>query len=681
MNFVYPAFLWGAALVAIPIIIHLFNFQRPKKVFFTNIQFLRDVKAVSNSRNRLKNLLVLLARCLAIAALCMAFAQPFLPGKMAENAASSNYVSLYVDNSFSMQNERDGKKLLEAAVDYASQTLRAFPKNAQFAVLNNSFEADQNFFFEANKAADLLAKTDFSNTGRDFRSIYDRQLGTLEANTSEKRNHIFWVSDFQKHTSGNLANLALDSTNNFYLVPLEPNDVSNLLVDSVWLDNPFVKVNENNILNVKVSHFGLQGVTDKIVKLFIDGKQVSGGTVSLEPGASETIQLNFAVASPGQKPCHINLDDYPVTFDNDYFFTLSVAPEIRIVHIAGDNNNFVGNVYGNEPFFVVEKYSIAAVDYNKLNTANLVVLQGVREVDSGLLAALRSFLTRGGALLVFPPAQANVDSYTALLGLKVGNVADGSRLALNPPDNQNPFFGGVFEKMTPNMNVPEATPTWQWSGGSQLLSFRNDQPFLSTFGLLNSTVYLCAAPLGEDYSTFAKHALFVPVMYKIALSSRKSPERLAFSFGETAISLPLSEGEVYGRNDIFKLVHTDSTTTGLELIPPQRLAGNQLVIELPNANLVAGNYTLARRRDNQPVGLVAFNYDQGESRFDAYTPDELKAAFAGRKNVQVFDNTAADRFAAEFSAKNIAQPLWRQLLVAALVFLLIEVLILRFWRT
>ncbi|SFF53272.1 N-terminal double-transmembrane domain-containing protein [Thermoflexibacter ruber] len=69
MTFLYPTFLFAIGLIAIPIIIHFFNFQRPKKVYFTNIDFLKQVKAISNSRNKLKNLLVLLARCLFITAL------------------------------------------------------------------------------------------------------------------------------------------------------------------------------------------------------------------------------------------------------------------------------------------------------------------------------------------------------------------------------------------------------------------------------------------------------------------------------------------------------------------------------------------------------------------------------------------------------------------------------------
>jgi hypothetical protein len=251
------------------------------------------------------------------------------------------------------------------------------------------------------------------------------------------------------------------------------------------------------------------------------------------------------------------------------------------------------------------------------------------------------------------------------------------------PDGNNPFFGGVFEKVAQNMDLPRAAPVIAWSGGQRLLAFRNDQPFISAFPVLNGQAYLCAAPLTEQFSNFAQHALFVPVMYKIALSSRRRAERLAYSFAEKLIAVPLNEGLTYGRNDIFKLVRPDSANdqqAPAELIPAQRLADNTLVLELPKTNLAAGNYQLARRSDGQTVGHLALNYDPTESRFDAYTAAELRTIFAGRKNVQVFENVEADRFAAEFGAKNIAQPLWRWFLLAALAFFLAEVLLLRFWK-
>ena len=81
MQFIYPAFLWALAALAIPIIIHLFYFRRFKKVAFSNVKFLQEVKEETSMRSRLRNLLVLLVRCLALAALVFAFAQPFIPSE------------------------------------------------------------------------------------------------------------------------------------------------------------------------------------------------------------------------------------------------------------------------------------------------------------------------------------------------------------------------------------------------------------------------------------------------------------------------------------------------------------------------------------------------------------------------------------------------------------------------
>ena len=66
MQLLYPAFLLALAALAIPIIIHLFHFRRFKKVYFTNVRFLKEVKEETSNRSRLRNLLVLLMRLLAL---------------------------------------------------------------------------------------------------------------------------------------------------------------------------------------------------------------------------------------------------------------------------------------------------------------------------------------------------------------------------------------------------------------------------------------------------------------------------------------------------------------------------------------------------------------------------------------------------------------------------------------
>ena len=65
MAFAQPLFLIALAGLAIPVIIHLFNFRRYKKVYFTNVSFIADIKQESKKRSQLKHLLILLMRLLS----------------------------------------------------------------------------------------------------------------------------------------------------------------------------------------------------------------------------------------------------------------------------------------------------------------------------------------------------------------------------------------------------------------------------------------------------------------------------------------------------------------------------------------------------------------------------------------------------------------------------------------
>jgi len=165
-------------------------------------------------------------------------------------------------------------------------------------------------------------------------------------------------------------------------------------------------------------------------------------------------------------------------------------------------------------------------------------------------------------------------------------------------------------------------------------------------------------------------------MYKIAAQSVRE-QRTAYSFDENTITLTVPEAP---QNTIFKLKKDK-----IELIPVQRLNGNQLIIELPKSNqlnadqeLESGYYEL--QKDGQTQQLLAFNHDNQESQLDYYTPDELRRLFANQPNVQIFDNVADGDFVKEFQKQNVGVSLWKYFLWAALLFLLLEILVIRFIR-
>src|SRR5215831_146795 len=126
MSFLYPGFLFALSAIAIPIIIHLFNFRRYKTVYFSNVKFLRDVKEKTDARSRLKHLLILCCRILAIIFLVLAFAQPYIKTGASTQIPGRKAVSIFIDNSFSMGQLSQDVPLLEQATLKARQIAAAY---------------------------------------------------------------------------------------------------------------------------------------------------------------------------------------------------------------------------------------------------------------------------------------------------------------------------------------------------------------------------------------------------------------------------------------------------------------------------------------------------------------------------------------------------------------------------
>ena len=144
MQFVNPWFLLGLIAIAIPIIVHLFNFRRFKKVFFTNVRFIEELQLKTQKQSRLKHLLVLLMRMLAIICIVLAFAQPYIPHpENPINEEARNAVSVYIDNSFSMEASAASGSLLDEARRKAREITDAFKPSDVFQLITNDFDGVQ----------------------------------------------------------------------------------------------------------------------------------------------------------------------------------------------------------------------------------------------------------------------------------------------------------------------------------------------------------------------------------------------------------------------------------------------------------------------------------------------------------------------------------------------------------
>src|SRR5438876_6140796 len=120
MGFVTPALLAGAALDALPIVLHLIMRREAKRFKFPALRFVQQRRTLNQHRLRLRHLLLLALRCLIIGFLAFALARPTLRGSSAAGKEGAPLATAFVfDNSLRMQYEHEGQSELQKAKELA----------------------------------------------------------------------------------------------------------------------------------------------------------------------------------------------------------------------------------------------------------------------------------------------------------------------------------------------------------------------------------------------------------------------------------------------------------------------------------------------------------------------------------------------------------------------------------
>ncbi|MBO2008252.1 BatA domain-containing protein [Hymenobacter negativus] len=672
MELLFPWFLMGLGAIAIPIVIHLLQLRRPQRLLFTNTAFIREVEMVTVRHRNLQHLLILSARVLGIVALVMVFCQPFIPAQRTAVTPSTG-VDVLVDNSFSMQGKALGQgSLFGEAVAGAEALGRTAASGERFRLINGGQVA-------LTKAVYQAKLTELKLAARNPLTM----LRETVADENERGRSLYLFADFQKQTF-NTSLLDKLGKRETVLVPVAAKAVGNIYVDSVWLDDAFLRVRTNVGLHIRLRNGGVTTATDCAVKVFLGDRQAAAYRVSIQPAQAVTSVVQVQVSDAALALGRVVTEDVPVTFDNTYYFTLQPAAAIRVMEIGEEP--IAQQLYGNEPLFTYTFVKPRSVDYGALRQTNLVLVRELEQVDAGLREALRGVVKRGGSVVVIPSAASKGhESYQQLFKeMGLGAVQWETRAGapelreVAMPNAREPFFHDVFGAQQRAVTMPRVAPVLRWSRtGNDILRLRDGESYLASFASGAGQVYVFSAPFAKEYSDFVSHALFVPVMYRMAMLSYQNEQLPAYQLAQAAVSLKLPVADVAdetARADEagFRLVR-DSLT----LIPAQRLVGSDLHLELPAGMDAPGFYQVQRR--GKVVTTLAFNQDKGESNLVAYSADELRQMIGpNRPNIRVVEAGVDGTGLAKFQAEQTGYPLWRYFLALALACLLIEALLVRF---
>lgn len=678
MEFLYPGFLWALLAVLIPVIIHLFYFRRFRKVYFSNIRFLKEIKEETTNTNKLKNLLILLSRILAIIFLVMAFAQPYLPeGENVSKGATG--VSIYIDNSFSMQSMSEDVSLIEKAKKTARDIVEGYSENSNFQILTNELFGEDQRWLDKKNALEKISTIALNPKIQSIKNIMNRQNQAFSLNGAENK-HVYWISDFQRSVF-DISTEAADSSVEYNLVILQAVREKNISIDSCYWEKPLTLNNYVNKLFIKMTNNSEENAENIPLSLEYNKETLPLGKFNIRASSTVVDTIDIRIKSKGWNEAKISLKDYPVIFDDEYYFTFNVPEKIKVLNINESKgiNRYLSSAFGSDQYFEFSYSDINKVDYSSLDKNQLVILEDIESISTGLSGSLLNAMKNGLNVLMFPGKNANITSINSFLSAAKSNIlSEYQEITIEANKlNQSEFvLQDVFDRISGN--IPPVTVKGKFKMSNlqtrnkyDIIKFRNGESLISRYEVGNGQLFLSSSPFAAEINDLAQNPdLFVPMLFKMSISNAGA-EKLSLTIGlDKIIELPKIELK---KDSYLKIVGKDQ-----EFIPKQVPTSTNFLLDEGGNIHKAGIYSVIQ--GDSILRKIAYNYNRQESKLEYADIDQISEKL--NNNVKIFDNKNKNyNFTKMINAKQRGVELWKWAIILALLFLAIEILLLRFWKT
>ncbi len=635
MQFKHPEILWALLLLLIPIFIHLFQLRRFKKTPFTNVKFLQKVISESRRSSSLKKWLLLCTRMLLLAAIIIAFAQPFFAKK---TALKLKEMVVYLDDSFSMQAKSGNTSLLEDAVQ---NFIKAVPENQRLTLFTNqkvykdvSLKSIQN---------DLLM---LNTTEKQLRlDEIDLKASTLFSSNENTLKNLVVISDFQQRMGVKTSDTTLPF--NKHLVRMHAKNVANIAIDSAYI-NP--KKTDNLEITVLLS--SSDEVSSTPVSLFNGEKLIAKTAATFD--TNKKAKLNFTLPKNEAIRGKIALSDAALTYDNQLYFNIDKKEKIKVLAIGKAKDDFLKRIFTADEFQFTS-FSLKTLNFGIINDQNLIVLNELENIPTALTRSLKQFSEERGSIIIIPANEINAESYNALVShyfsTNYKQVVKQERKITNISFS-HPLYENVFEKNVSNFQYPKVNQHYAVkTNAANILSFQDKQPFL--FG--SGSVYAFTASLSFENSNFKNSPLIVPTFYNIGVGSLQLPELYQYLGTRKQVDIPIK----LPKDHILKLVKE-----GIEFIPQQISFANKVSLSFDDNLKEAGIYQVVSQEATHKN--LSFNYPRAESELNYLDINHLNASTKNESITTLFQ---------QIQNNNRVDELWKWFAILAVLFLLVEVLI------
>lgn len=632
MLFKYPYLLLALITLAIPLIIHFFKLRKFQKTPFSNVFFLKKINIESRKSSQLKKWWVLLSRICIVTGLVLAFAYPFLPSK--SNIKKPYHYIIYLDNSFSMQAKSNKGPMLAIAIQDIMESL---PIDLKFSLFTND-----------NSYPNITIKeyrNEIINIDYTPKQLTEEQI-LLQYKSlciEEKENTLFCVSDFQIKNKNGYKKLSEVVKN---IIQLKPEITNNTSVDSLWIDSN----NKKNTLYVRSSTN-----TNEQTTLSINNGNKLIGKASLDFSKNSEITSEFILPTNTAIIGTASINDpNGLSFDNKKYFSITNTKKPNIAIIGNAFTDYLLKIFPKEEFEVNTLSATSKTNNYDIDRADFIILNELENLDRSTVNHIRTFYQSGGKICMIPSFKKTdftVDFLKKQLEIEINSISK-ERKKITEINYQHPIYKNVFTKEVTNFQYPSVKESFVVNSKNWILNFEDQTPFL----IKKDNLYLFTSALNENVSNFKSSPIIVPTFYNM--------------LGENN-NFRIPEYEIGKNNDIIVPINTSAeevlkiTNNENEFIPLQRQFKNYVQLTTYNEPKKAGNYLV--KNGKTTIQSISYNYNREENKYNAYTfSDEMVINASLKRSIE--NNIQA----------NHSTDLWKWFITFALLFLLVEIILLKY---
>ena len=640
MHFKHPEILYFLFLLIVPILVHLFQLRRFKISYFSNVRFLKELSIQTRKSSKIKKRLLLATRLLLLTCIILAFAQPFFEAKDSKNASNEMYIVL--DNSFSMQAKGKKGELLKRAVQ---ELLENTPETAQFSLLTNT-ENFWNTDIKSSKSA--LQNLKYSAIPFELSSI----MAKIKAHKSAHKKDVVIITDAVGLAEKDIKNI--DSEEKTYFIIPEAEQKNNISIDSVYINQTLENFYE---IGINLSAYG-DDFKPISTALYNQNKLIAKTIINFD---SKKKKINFTIPKEAFHG-YVAIEDNGLTYDNKLYFSISKAKKTNVISIGEpEKSNFLSRIYTSSEFNY-NNYSISNLDYNSLDKQNTIILNELSEVPQALQTTLKSFVSKGGNLVVIPSDKSsilNLNSFLANFGkVQLSNLKTESKL-ITKINFDHPLFSGVFEDKITNFQYPKTNSSFDVSSPyPAVLSYEDQSVFVTMIPNPVSGVSVFSAPINPINSNFQQSPVVVPLFYKMGQNNQKTGIN-ALTIGNNQ---PYFVDVVLNKDAILEVKRSDDS-----FIPIQQILNSKVKLTFNDFPETAGNYSAFDKKES--VENLSFNYKRSESDLSQVNTKVISDFKTADTISTIFNTLQTDR---------TDNQIWKWFVIFALLFLALEMAIIKF---